>query len=150
MIRRAFLIILTFIFLAALTAAARGQALEVFPRCVELEVRTTGMENFESSRDFLQIRIDTSQLSGRKWRLWIQTAVPPESLGRRYRPEALSWTARPPFISGRLLSNDKVLVGEGPINGQIFEGRLIWKVNEAPLQASRYRGRIVLILEELP
>jgi len=131
-------------------SAAFGQALELFPRTINLEMRPVGLDLFKSTEGFLQIRIETRSLHGSRWRLWIKMVVPPESFGKRFRPEALSWRARPPFISGSLLSNEKVLVGEGPIDGRRVEGRLVWQAREGPSTAGEYKGRIMLILEEWP
>lgn len=131
-------------------SVAFGQALEIFPRTIDLEIRAVGLDLFKSSEDFLQIRIETRSLNGKKWRLWIKIVVPPESFGKRFRPEALSWTARSPFISGSLLPSEKVLVGEGLIDGRTVEGRLVWRAKEGTQTAGKYRGRVMLILEELP
>jgi HAE1 family hydrophobic/amphiphilic exporter-1 len=49
-----------------------------------------------------------------------------------------------------LSSVAEVIIGEGPINGRVFEGRLIWRAGDGALSAGDYRGRIMLILEEIP
>lgn len=142
--------IILLLVLVAFPFYAVGQTLELFPRTMRLEIRPVGLDTFESSEDFLQIRIETRSLRGSRWRLWIQMIVPPESFGKRFRPEALCWIARPPFISGTLLSNEKMLVGEGPIDGRTVEGRLVWQARAEPPTAGEYRGRVLLILEEWP
>ena len=129
---------------------AGAQALQVFPRSIDLQTSTLGLEQIESTEDFLQIRIDTSLLQGSRWQLSIQVVVPPESFGRTFKPEALSWTAQPPFITRSLLPNKPAIVGEGPIDGRTVEGRLVWRAGEGTQTAGVYRGRIMLILEELP
>jgi hypothetical protein len=131
-------------------SVAGSQVLQVFPRTIDLRVSASGLDQVVSTEDFLQIRIDTRLLQGSRWQLSIQLVTPPESFGKTFRPEVLSWTARPPFISRNLLPNQKVIIGEGPINGRVFEGRLIWRAGDGALSAGDYRGRIMLILEEIP
>jgi hypothetical protein len=115
-----------------------------------LQISPLGLEQFESTEDFLQIRIDTSLLRGSRWRLSIQVVVPPESFGRTFRTEALSWIAQPPFISRSLLPSKPVIVGEDQIDGRTVEGRLVWRVAEGAVTAGEYRGRLMFVLEELP
>ncbi|MCP4665620.1 MAG: hypothetical protein GY849_04560, partial [Deltaproteobacteria bacterium] len=126
------------------------RALEVFPRAIRMELKAVGLEQFQSTQDFLHIRIQTRLLKGSRWRLWIQPVVPPESFGKIFRAEALSWTARPPFISHSLFPNEKAIVGQGRIDGRTVEGRLIWRAGNGAQAAGEYRGRVMLILEELP
>ncbi len=131
-------------------AQAAGQALEVFPRAIDMKLKAISPEIHESSQDFLQIQIKTGLLKGSRWRLWIKTVVPPHAFGKRFEPEALSWTARPPFISRSLLPNTKVLVGQGPIDGRTVKGRLIWRAGKGALAAGTFKGRVMLMLEECP
>jgi len=142
--------LLSFLCLALFPSVVGAQVLQVFPRAIDLEIRNTDLDQIESTEDFLQIRIDTSLLKGSKWLLSIQLVTPIESAGQSFSPQALSWTARPPFISRALLPNAKVVVGEGPIDGRIVEGRLVWRAAEGTLSAGEYRGRIMFILEEIP
>lgn len=143
-------LVLSLLGILLLPSLASAQALQVFPRTIDLEISDLGLEQVESTVDFLQIRIDTGLLQGSKWRLSVEVTVPPESFGKTFRPEVLSWTARPPFISRNLLPNQKVIIGEGPINGRVVEGRLIWRAGDGALSAGDYRGRIMLMLEEIP
>lgn len=132
-------------------SSAGAQALDLFPRTIGIEIRPTGMDAFESTEDFLQIRIQTDFLQGGRWRLWAEMVSPPASFGHEYNPEALSWIARPPFISRSMLPHQKVLVGEGPIDGRTVEGRLVWRATrEAPASPGPFRGRVLFSLEELP
>ena len=143
-------LVLSLLGILLLPSLASAQALQVFPRTIDLEISDLGLEQVESTVDFLQIRIDTRLLQGSRWQLSIQLVTPPESFGKTFRPEVLSWTARPPFISRNLLPNQKVIIGEGPINGRVVEGRLVWRAGDGALSAGDYRGRIMLILEEIP
>ena len=138
-------LVLSLLGILLLPSLVSAQALQVFPQTIELE-----LEQVESTVDFLQISIDTALLQGSKWRLSVEVTFPPQSFGKTFRPESLSWTARPPFISRNLLPNQKVIIGEGTINGRVVEGRLVWRAGDGALAAGDYRGRIILILEEIP
>jgi hypothetical protein len=142
---------LSLLWFLAVPSSLGAQALQLFPHTISMEIVPTGMDTFESTQDYLQIRIQTDLLQGSKWRLWIEMVTPPESFGQAYSPEALSWTARPPFISRSMLPDQKVLVGEGPIDGRRVEGRLVWHATKsAPPAPGAFRGRMVFTLEELP
>jgi len=143
-------LVLSLLGILLLPSLVSAQALQVFPQTIELEVSDLGLEQVESTVDFLQISIDTALLQGSKWRLSVEVTFPPQSFGKTFRPESLSWTARPPFISRNLLPNQKVIIGEGTINGRVVEGRLVWRAGDGALAAGDYRGRIILILEEIP
>jgi hypothetical protein len=143
-------LVLSLLYFVLFPSVAGSQVLQVFPRTIDLRVSASGLDQVVSTEDFLQIKIDTRLLQGNRWKLSIQLVAPPESFGKTFRPEALSWTARSPFISRNLLPNQKVMIGEGPINGRVVEGRLIWRAGDGAPLAGDYRGRIMLILEEIP
>jgi hypothetical protein len=130
--------------------AADAKQLEVFPNAITLELKSVDFDQVESNQAFLQIRIDTRLLRGSRWRLSLELVAPLESAGKRFRPESLSWTAQPPFVSRNLLSNQRVVVGEGPIDGRTVEGRLVWRAGGTLPSAEMFRGRVMVILEELP
>ena len=130
--------------------AAEAKQLEVFPNTISLELRPLDFDQVESTQGFLQIRIDTRLLRGSRWRVSLELVLPLESAGRTFRAEALSWTAQPPFVSRHLLPNQRVIVGEGPIDGRTVEGRLVWRAGGGGSSAEMFRGRVMVILEELP
>jgi hypothetical protein len=130
--------------------AADAKQLEVFPNAITLELKPVDFDQVESTQGFLQIRIDTKLLRGSRWRLSLELVLPLESAGRTFRAQALSWTAQPPFVSRNLLPNQRVIVGEGPIDGRMVEGRLVWRAGGGIPSAEMFRGRVMVILEELP
>jgi hypothetical protein len=130
--------------------AAEAKQLEVFPNTITLELKAVDFDHVESNQAFLQIRIDTRLLRGTRWRVSLELVHPLESAGKRFRPESLSWIAQPPFISRNLLPNQRVMIGEGPIDGRIVEGRLVWRAGGGIPSAEMFRGRLMVILEELP
>ena len=140
---------LTWIAFSILISNAHAQPLVVFPRTVALEIVPLDFEAVSSTEGLLQVTVDTSVLQGNRWCLWLETLIPPEYSGMRFSPEAISWTAQPPFLNGRLLSTQRVLVGEGPINGNRYNGRLVIRANEDAPTSGEYRGSFVLILEEI-
>ena len=133
-----------------LLSNAHAQSLVVFPRTVALEIVPLDFESVSSTEGLLQVIVDTRVLRGSRWRLWFETLIPPEYSGMRFRPEAISWTTQPPFLNGRLLSTERVLVGEGPINGKRFNGRFVIRSDEDTPTSGEYRGSFILILEEIP
>lgn len=142
--------ILPILCLCVFASAADAKQLEVFPNTITLELKPVGFDQVESTQGFLQIRIDTRLLRGSRWRVSLELVLPLESAGKRFRPESLSWTAQPPFVSRNLLPNQRVIVGEGPIDGRMVEGRLVWRAGGGVPSAEMFRGRVMVILEELP
>lgn len=136
--------------LCLLSSAADAKQLEVFPSAITLELKPTDFDQVESTQGFLQIRIDTRLLRGSRWRVSLELVLPLESAGRTFKAQALSWTAQPPFVSRNLLPNQRVIVGEGPIDGRTVEGRLVWRAGGGIPSAEQFRGRVMVILEELP
>ncbi|MGE5310856.1 MAG: hypothetical protein ACM3MN_03865 [Nitrospirota bacterium] len=130
--------------------AGAAKQLEVFPSAITLELKPTDFDQVESTQGFLQIRIDTRLLRGSRWRVSLELVLPLESAGRTFKAQALSWTAQPPFVSRNLLQNQRVIVGEGPIDGRTVEGRLVWRAGGGIPSAEQFRGRVMVILEELP
>jgi len=141
---------LTWIAFSLFVSNAHAQSLVVFPKSVALEIVPLDFEAVTSTEGLLQLTVDTRVLRGSRWRLWIQTLIPPEYSGMRFNPEAISWTAQSPFVNGRLLPSQRVLVGEGPINGDRFNGRLVLRANEDAPTSGEYRGSFILALEEIP
>ena len=141
---------LTLIAFSLFVSNAHAQPLVVFPKTVALEIVPLDFEAVTSTEGLLQVTVDTRALRGSRWRLWFETLIPPEYSGMRFKPEAISWTAQSPYLNGRLLSTQKVLVGEGPINGDTFNGRLVLRADEDTPTSGEYRGSFVLILEEIP
>jgi hypothetical protein len=142
--------ILPILCLCLLSSAAEAKQLEVFPSAITLELKPTDFDQVESTQGFLQIRIDTRLLRGSRWRVSLELVLPLESAGRTFKAQALSWTAQPPFVSRNLLPNQRVIVGEGPIDGRTVEGRLVWRAGGGIPSAEQFRGRVMVILEELP
>jgi hypothetical protein len=138
------------LFLCFFPFAAEAKQLEVFPSAMTLELKPTDFDRVESTQGFLQIRIDTRLLRGSRWRVSLELVLPLESAGKMFRAQALSWTAQPPFVSSNLLPNQRVVVGEGPIDGRTVEGRLVWRAGGGIPSAQRFTGRVMVILEELP
>ena len=141
---------LTLIAFSIFVSNAHAQSLVVFPKAVALEIVPLDFEAVTSTEGLLQVTVDTRALRGSRWRLWLETLIPPEYSGMRFRPEAISWTAQPPFLNGRLLSSQRVLVGEGPTNGDRFNGRLVLRADEDAPTSGEYRGSFILTLEEIP
>ncbi len=141
---------LTLIAFSIFVSNAHAQSLVVFPKAVALEIVPLDFEAVTSTEGLLQVTVDTRVLRGSRWRLWLETLIPPEYSGMRFRPEAISWTAQPPFLNGRLLSSQRVLVGEGPTNGDRFNGRLVLRADEDAPTSGEYRGSFILTLEEIP
>jgi hypothetical protein len=142
--------ILPILCLCLLSSAAEAKQLEVFPSAITLELKPTDFDQVESTQGFLQIRIDTTLLRGSRWRVSLELVLPLESAGRTFKAQTLSWTAQPPFVSRNLLPNQRVIVGEGPIDGRTVEGRLVWRAGGGIPSAEQFRGRVMVILEELP
>lgn len=142
--------ILPILCLCLLSSAAEAKQLEVFPSAITLELKPTDFDQAESTQGFLQIRIDTRLLRGSRWRVSLELVLPLESAGRTFKAQAVSWTAQPPFVSRNLLPNQRVIVGEGPIDGRTVEGRLVWRAGGGIPSAEQFRGRVMVILEELP
>ena len=55
-------LVLSLLGILLLPSFANAQALQVFPRTIDLEISDLGLEQVESTVDFLQIRIDTGLL----------------------------------------------------------------------------------------
>ena len=96
------------------------------------------------------VRVDTSQLSGRTWRLWAQLRPVSPAQQNLIPASAVKWETQPPFISGSLTHTGRVLVGEGPVTGQVVQGQLaFWARGEAKA-AGIYSFPVEFILEVLP
>jgi len=146
----ALLVVLIAVGIGCLSSYASAQNLDVFPETVRVEVAAAGLEGPARAEQDLIIRFETAGMQGSTWRLWLEMVAPPQSQEGTLPLELLTWQARRPFISGTLLPNERVLVGEGPIDGRPVSGRLIWSVQGQPPRPGSYIGRLQLILEEWP
>jgi len=127
-----------------------GEILQVWPRQTQVKVKTSepvlaGVP-WAWSRDTLNIRFETKGLSGQAWRLWLS----PHYTSSKVSPQVIRWEARPPLVSGRLAPNQRVLAGQGPIDGRPVVGNLVlWAEGEVP-GAGIFPIQLEVILETLP
>jgi hypothetical protein len=131
-------------------AAGAPNLLEIWPRQIEVEVLPLEAQQLGISRGSFQstinLSIDTRQLGGQTWRLWI---IP------RGRPantpvELLHWEGRPPMINGTAAPDQRVLAGQGAVDGRLVQTRLVfWAQGEVP-QAGFFPVHFDFILERLP
>ncbi len=99
--------------------------------------------------NYVNVRIDTRGLRGNAWRLWIQPrglsggnpAVP---------PQCISWEARTPFVNGTLQPQQRVLIGQGPIDGRVAQDNIIFFSRGQVNAAGVYNLPLEFILEVIP
>lgn len=127
-----------------------GKLLEVWPRQIQVEVLPPGSQQLGLSRGGLaatiNLAIDTRQLGGQQWRLWLV----PRSRPAETPVEIIRWEGRPPLISGTAVPDSRVLAGQGTVDGRVVRSTLVfWTQGDLP-RAGFFPVQFEFILERLP
>ena len=102
-----------------------------------------------ASSNYVNVRIDTRSLRGRAWRLWIaprgmsggNPAVP---------PQVIRWEVRTPFVNGTLLPQQRVLAGQGAVDGRVVQDNFIFFARGEATAAGIFTLPLEFILEVVP
>jgi hypothetical protein len=108
----------------------------------------TGMP-WMASTNYINVRIDTRSLRGNVWRLWLE----PRGLSGgnpSVTPQMISWQARTPFVNGTLLPQQRVLAGQGPIDGRVVQDNIVFFAQGDATSAGTFNLPLEFILEVLP
>jgi hypothetical protein len=124
--------------------------LEIWPRQIQVEVLTPEAQQLGLSRGGMQstinFAIDTRQVGGQTWRLWLI----PRSRPANTPVEIIRWEGRPPMISGTAAPDQRVLAGQGAVDGRVVQTSLVfWAQGNVP-RAGFFPVQFEFILERLP
>jgi hypothetical protein len=131
------------------TAGARD-LLEVWPVQIEVSVLPPEAQQVSltwgSLRSKVNINIDTAQTGGQTWRLWLIPRTYPANVP----VEVIRWEGHPPMISGTAIPNQRVLAGQGVVDGRVVQATLLfWAQGRVPT-AGVFPVKFDFILETLP
>lgn len=94
----------------------------------------------------ININLDTRLMGGKAWRLWLIPRNRPVTLP----VQVIRWEGRPPMISGTASPDQRVLAGQGVIDGRVVQASLVfWAQGKAPM-AGTFPVQFDFILETLP
>ena len=102
-----------------------------------------------SKGNYVTVRIDTRLLRGVSWRLWLA----PRGLSGGnpgVTPQMVRWEARAPFVNGSLLPQQRVLAGQGPIDGRVLQENFFFFARGEAQSAGDQTLPVDFILEVLP
>jgi len=107
-------------------AAGARNLLEVWPVQIEISLQPPGVQQasliWGSLQSKININIDTGLMSGKTWRLWLIPRSRPANLP----VEVIRWEGRPPMIGGTASPNQRVLAGQGIIDGRLVQANLVF------------------------
>jgi hypothetical protein len=139
--------------LALALGFSRDAALQLSVDAIEVnlqpEIASRAGVPWMASGNYVNVRIDTRALRGRAWRLWIaprglsggNPAVP---------PQVLRWEVRTPFVNGTLLPQQRVLAGQGAIDGRVVQDNFVFFARGDATAAGIYTLPLEFILEVVP
>jgi hypothetical protein len=130
--------------------AAARDLLEVWPVQIEISLLPPEASKVALTWGTLQskvnINIDTRLMGGKTWRLWLIPRSRPANLP----VQVIRWEGRPPMISGTASPDQRVLAGQGVIDGRLVQTSLIfWAQGRTPT-AGIFPVQFDFILETLP
>jgi hypothetical protein len=102
-----------------------------------------------ASSNYVNVRIDTRSLRGRAWRLWLS----PRGLSGgnpTVPPQMIRWEVRTPFVNGTLLPQQRVLAGQGAIDGRVVQDNFIFFARGDATAAGIFTLPLEFILEVVP
>jgi hypothetical protein len=130
--------------------AGARDLMEVWPLQIEVSILPPEAQQADLTWGSLQskinLNIDTSQIGGKTWRLWLIPRSRPANLP----VEVIRWEGRPPMISGTAAADQRVLAGQGVIDGRLVQTSLVfWAQGRVPT-AGVFPVQFDFILETLP
>jgi len=102
-----------------------------------------------ASSNYVNVRIDTRSLRGRSWRLWIA----PRGLSGgnpAVTPQVIRWEVRTPFVNGTLLPQQRVLAGQGALDGRVVQDNFVFFARGDATAAGIFTLPLEFILEVVP
>jgi hypothetical protein len=138
------------VMLGGASGSGAAEILEVWPRQIEIallspEVQQAGL-TWGSLQSKINININTRLLGGQTWRLWLI----PRSRPANVPVQVIRWQGLPPMISGIASPDQRVLAGQGIIDGRLVQTSLVfWAQGETP-SAGKFPVQFDFILETLP
>ncbi|MBM4302050.1 MAG: hypothetical protein FJ121_11120 [Deltaproteobacteria bacterium] len=146
--RRLGLLLLPFLVLAL--GFSKESALQLSVDTIEVnlqpEVASRVGAPWMASSNYVSVRIDTRSLRGRAWRLWIA----PRGLSGgnpTVPPQVIRWEVRTPFVNGTLLPQQRVLAGQGAVDGQVVQDNFIFFARGEATGAGIFTLPLEFILE---
>lgn len=130
--------------------AGAAEILEVWPVQTEIaalspEIKKAGL-TWGSLQSRINININTRLLRGQTWRLWLKPRNRPADLP----VQLIRWEGRPPMISGTAAPDQRVLAGQGAIDGRVVQTNLVFWAQGDPPTAGVIPVQFDFILETLP
>jgi hypothetical protein len=139
------------LFLIAVPGIATGrELLEIWPLQIEVAVLNPEAQragfNQGSLQSKINLNIDTAQTGGRTWRLWLTPRHPPADLP----VQVIRWEGRPPMINGSASPDQRVLAGQGVVDGRLVQTSLFFWAQGVMPGAGTFPVQFDFILEALP
>jgi hypothetical protein len=137
-------------FLALTLGLAQDSVLQLSVDTIEVnlqhEVASGVAAPWMAGSNYVNVRIDTRSLRGRAWRLWIA----PRGLSGgnpTVPPQMIRWEVRTPFVNGTLLPQQRVLAGQGAIDGRVVQDNFIFFAKGEAVAAGIFTLPLEFILE---
>lgn len=130
--------------------AGAGDLMQVWPLQIEIallpqEASQAGL-TWGTLQSKVNINLDTSLMGGQTWRLWLI----PRSIPARLPVQVIRWEGRTPMVNGTASPDQRVLAGQGPIDGRLVSASLVFWAQGTPPSAGTFPVQFDFILETLP
>jgi hypothetical protein len=130
--------------------AGAGDLMQVWPLQIDIallppEASQAGL-TWGTLQSKVNINLDTRLMGGQTWRLWLI----PRSRPARLPVQVIRWEGKTPMVNGTAAPDQRVLAGQGPIDGRPVSASLVFWAQGDPPSAGNFPVQFDFILETLP